>query len=377
MFLNVVSLLVGFLCLFVVLLMLLNPNLNRKTNGYLIIILVVVGLQRFLYSIEVLGFTDFTFSPLKMRPTLVFYIVTVYYLFFSRLISSTSSLKKELLHFILPMVFFAFNFWYVNYRLFSFFYLLYSIVYFTFTVGKVREFFYRKNQSILGKISNQAIKTWLLLMLAVSFLLIVYSNYFLFSNLSHKIILSHFYRYSSLIWFVILIYMFKNPVLIFGEFSLLKSLHKNTPQDLLIWSVKPLKVIEEKDSVVYTTIIKKIDSIVSDIQTLQKSVPLISTRTLTAKTIAQELKIAKSHLDLVFKYYCHYSINDFSNLVKINYAVTLINEGYLESYTVAYLGERCLFNSRFTFSKNFKKFIGVSVSDFVKSIAKLNGLCVI
>lgn len=377
MFLNVVSLLVGFLCLFVVLLMLLNPNLNRKTNGYLIIILVVVGLQRFLYSIEVLGFTDFTFSPLKMRPTLVFYIVTVYYLFFSRLISSTSSLKKELLHFILPMVFFAFNFWYVNYRLFSFFYLLYSIVYFTFIVGKVREFFYRKNQSILGKIINQAIKTWLLLMLAVSFLLIVYSNYFLFSNLSHKIILSHFYRYSSLIWFVILIYMFKNPVLIFGEFSLLKSLHKNTPQDLLIWSVKPLKVIEGKDLVVYTTIIKKIDSIVSDIQTLQKSVPLISTTTLTAKTIAQELKIAKSHLDLVFKYYCHYSINDFSNLVKINYAVTLINEGYLESYTVAYLGERCLFNSRFTFSKNFKKFIGVSISDFVKSSAKQNGLCVI
>jgi len=367
MFLNVVCLLVGFLCLFVVLLMFLNPNPNRKTNGYLIIILMVVGLQRFLYSIEVLGFTDFTFSPLKIRRTLIFYIVTVYYLFFSRLISTTSSLKKELLHFILPTVFLAFNFWYVNYRLFSFFYLLYSIVYFIFIVGKVREFFYRKNQSILGKISNQAIKTWLLLMLAVSFSLIIYSNYFLFSNLSYKIILSNFYRYSSLIWFVILIYMFRNPIIIFGENNLLKSLQKNAPQDLLIWNVKPLKVIEEKDLIVYNAVKARIDAILMDIQVLQKSVPLITKITLTADTLAKELKIPRRHLELVFKYYCHYSINDFSNLVKINYAVTLINEGYLESYTVASLGERCLFNSRFTFSKNFKKFIGMSVSDFVNT----------
>ena len=365
MFLNVLSLLVGFLCLFVVLLMFLNPNPNRRTNGYLIVILMVVGLQRFLYSIEVLGLTKGTFSPLKIKPILVFYIVAVYYLFFSRLINSSSSLKKELLHFILPTVLIVVNFWYVNYSLFSFFYLLYSIVYFIFIVGKVREFFYRKNQSMLGKMSSQTIKTWLLLMLAVSFLLIIYSNCFLFSDLYYKIILSEFYRYSSLIWFVILLYMFKNPVLIFGELNLLKSVQKNTPQDIIIWNAKPLRVIEDKDKLLYNAIVDKIDSLILDIQTLQKSVPIISSTTLTTKAIAQELKIPKSHLDLVFKYYCHYSVNDFSNLVKVNYALSLINDGYLKSYTVASLGEKCLFNSRFTFSKNFKKFIGVSVSDFV------------
>ena len=365
MFLNVLSLLVGFLCLFVVLLMFLNPNPNRRTNGYLIVILMVVGLQRFLYSIEALGFTEIIFSPLKIKPILVFYIVTVYYLFFSRLINSTSSFKKELLHFILPTVLIVVNFWYVNYSLFSFFYLLYSIVYFIFIVGKVREFFYRKNQSMLGKMSSQTIKTWLLLMLAVSFLLIIYSNCFLFSDLYYKIILSEFYRYSSLIWFVILLYMFKNPVLIFGELNLLKSVQKNTPQDIIIWNAKPLRVIEDKDKLLYNAIVDKIDSLILDIQTLQKSVPIISSTTLTTKAIAQELKIPKSHLDLVFKYYCHYSVNDFSNLVKVNYALSLINDGYLKSYTVASLGEKCLFNSRFTFSKNFKKFIGVSVSDFV------------
>lgn len=111
-----------------------------------------------------------------------------------------------------------------------------------------------------------------------------------------------------------------------------------------------------------------------DIQVLQKSVPLISTTTLTAETLAKELKIPKSHLELIFKYYCNYSINDFGNLVKVSYSLSLIREGYLENYTVAYLGEICLFNSRFTFSKNFKKFTGVSVSDFVKSQTKTTGL---
>ena len=75
----------------------------------------------------------------------------------------------------------------------------------------------------------------------------------------------------------------------------------------------------------------------------------------------------------MFKYYCNYSVSDFTNLVKINYAVLLINEEYLDNYTIEHLGEVCLFNSRFTFSKNFKKFMGLSVSDYVinrKSIHK-------
>lgn len=367
MFLNVLSLLVGFLCLFVVLLMFINPNPTRKTNGYLIAILLIVGLQRFLYSIEALGFTEITFSPLKIRPTLVFYIVTIYYLFFSRLISSTNSLKKELLHFILPTVFIIINFWYVNYRLFSFFYLLYSIIYFILIVGKIREFFSRKNQSILDKMSSQGIKTWLLLMLAVSFLLIAYSNCFLLSDLYYQMVIGEFYRYSSLVWFLILIYMFKNPMIIFGEHHLLKSLQKNASQDILIWNTKPMKAIEEKDKLLFNTISVKIESTILEIQKLQKSIPIISTTTLTTKTVAQELNIPKSHLLLIFKYYSNYSINDFGNLVKVSYSLSLIREGYLENYTVAYLGEKCLFNSRFTFSKNFKKFTGISVTDFAKS----------
>lgn len=368
MFLNVVSLLVGFLCLFVVVLMLFNPKPNRKTNVYLIMILFVAGLQRFVNAIEVLGFTTITYSPLKIRLTVAFFIVPIYYLFFRRLIRRNSKLKKELLHFILPTVLILIDILMVDYKLSYLLYLAFTLFYFVSIMLLVKELIQMKKLSMFEKGNYKTIRTWALLITIVTFLLVVYSNYFLFSEAKPRISLNVFYRISSLLWLAVLIYMFRNPIIIFGENNLLKSLQKNAPQDLLIWNVKPLKVIEEKDLIVYNAIKARIDTILMDIQVLQESVPLIAKITLTADALAKEIKIPRRHLELIFKYYCHYSINDFSNLVKINYAVTLINEGYLESYTVASLGEKCLFNSRFTFSKNFKKFIGVSVSDFVNTI---------
>lgn len=363
MFLNVVSLLVGFLCLFVVFLMLISTKTNRKANRYLILILFIAGLQRFVNAVEVLGFTTITYSPLKIRFTFAFFIIPIYYLFFRRLIQRNSKLKKEFLHFILPTVLVLMNS--NNYYISYYFYLAFSVFYFVSILLLVKELTQMKKLSMLEKSNYNTIRTWVFLMTIITFLLVVYSNYFLFSETKPRINLNVFYRFSSLLWLVTIIYMFRNPIIIFGEHHLIKSLQKNAHQDIVIWNTKPLRLIENKDRLLYSTIFNTIDSIILDIQKLQRSIPVISTTTLTAKTIAQELKIPKSHLDLVFKYYCHYSVNDFSNLVKVNFALTLINEGYLKSYTVASLGEKCLFNSRFTFSKNFKKFIGISVSDFV------------
>lgn len=367
MYLDVVSLLVGFLCLFVVFLMLFNKEPNRKTNGYLIAILIVVGLQRFLYAVEVLGFTNSTYSPLKIKPLLAFYIVPVYYLFFSRLIYGTGVLKKELLHFIFPTTLLLINFVFHDYAVNRILYLCYTVVYFVFIIISIKKFIYRKNPSMLDKISYKAIKSWLILMISITLILIVYSNWLSFQDLSSQMNLNSFYMYSSLVWFGLLLYMFKNPVIIFGEHSLLKNIQLNEPQDFEIWNHKSLKAIEDKDKIVHQTILSRVESVILEIQILQKKVDLLDKTPLNAETLAKELKMPKRHLDFIFKYYCHYSINDFSNLIKVNYALLLISEGYLNKYTIDSLGKKCLFNSRFTFYKNFKKFVGVSVSDFVSN----------
>ncbi len=367
MFLDVVSLLVGFLCLFVVLLMIFNQKPNRKTNGYLITILVVVGLQRFLYAIEALGLTNITYSPLKIKPLLAFYIVPVYYLFFRRLIDGKRDFKKEVLHFIFPSLLILFSIINTDYAINHLFYLGYSVLYFVFILVSIKKFIHRKNPSIIDKTSYQSIKSWLFIMTIMTLLLIIYSNCLAFQDLTYQMNLDDFYRYSSLVWFSLVLYMFKNPVIIFGEHALLKNIHLNAPQDFETWSRKPLKLVNDKDRKVYNTILNRVESIILEIQTLQKSPDLLSQTSLTTETLAKELKIPKRHIDFIFKYYCHYSINDFSNLVKVNYALSLIKGGYLDKFTVDSLGKKCLFNSRFTFSKNFKKFVGVSVSDFGNS----------
>lgn len=365
MFLNVISLLVGFLCLFVVVLMIFNAKPNRKRNVYLIIILFIAGLQRFINGIEILGLTEFTYSPLKNRLSAAFFIVPVYYLFFQRLIKSNSNIKLELVHFIIPVFLFLVDLFADEFGINYFFYLLFSSIYFGATLYLVSILIRRKNRSMYEIGYFKTIRTWTILMTLMTFLLLIFSNYFLLKERDSGINLNDFYRYSSLLWLLALIYIFKNPVIIFGEQNLLKSIQHDEPQEFLIWSRKPLKSIEEKDAVLSNNISAKIDTIILSVQKLQKSSHALSKITFTASNLAKELKIPRSHVEFVFKHYCHYSINDFSNLVKINYAVSLINEGYLEKYTIASLGDKCLFNSRFTFSKNFKKFMGISVSDYI------------
>jgi AraC-like DNA-binding protein len=372
MFLNVLSLLVGFLCLLVVVLMLFNPRSNRKTNVYLIIILFVVGFQRFVNAIEVLEFTKVIYSPLKIRLTFSFFIVPIYYLFFKRLIQGAGKLKVELLHFILPTLLVLVNIFLLKNGLSYYFYLAFSCFYFGSILLMVNEFIKIKKRSKFEEGTYKTIRTWTLLMVIMVFSLVVFSNYFLFSEVKSGMNLNDFYRFSSLLWLIALIYIFKNPVIIFGEQNLIKNIQANQPQEFLIWSSKSLRAIENKDLILSNNISDRIDSFILNIQKLQKSKPALSKITFTANNLAKELNLPRSHVEFVFKYYCYYSINDFSNLVKINYAVSLMNDGYLENFTIASLGDKCLFNSRFTFSKNFKKFMGVSVSDYVIGNLKIN-----
>ena len=374
MFLDILSLLVGFLCLFVMVLILLNNRANRKTNIYIVVILFIAGLQRFVNALEILDFTSKVYSPLKLRLSLAFFIVPIYYLFFRRLILVKPNTKTELLHFILPTVILIIDIVIFPFHVYNLFYLGFSLSYLVATLLLIYKMVNTKNRSLLDEGYYKTIRSWTFLMLSITFSLFVFSNYFLFSENRSPNLLLNFYRFSSLLWLVALIYIFKNPILIFGEKVLLNSIKSNDPQRFLIWSQKPLKAIEEKDKLLYTNILNNIDTIVIHIQNLQKSPTALSTISFTPVTLSKELKVPKSHLELIFKYYCHYSVNDFSNLVKINYAIMLINDGHLEKYTIEHLGTACLFNSRFTFSKNFKKFIGVSVSDYLDNTREINTL---
>jgi AraC-like DNA-binding protein len=290
-------------------------------------------------------------------------------LFFKRIMVKNFMFRKELLHFIFPTLLLLINYWFVNFKTFAAVYTVYSIIYIIMLFLKVKTFFYTKDKTILGQMNKNVIKTWLILMLFIAVSSSLYSTIIVFSDTHNQIIITNYLKYSSLLWFIPLYYLFSNPNIIFGEEYLLKKLKKIRPQEHLIWNAKPLKNIVDIDKKLYNSVFNRINTIIIGIQNLEKSVPIISKKALNTKIIAEELNIPKRHVDLIFKYYCHYSVKDYSNLIKINYALTLINEGYLNEYTVEALGEKCLFMSRFTFSQNFKKFVGTSVREYTYAVA--------
>jgi AraC-like DNA-binding protein len=369
MLLNIISLFVGFLSLFIILLIFINPIKSNERNIYFILILFISGILRFSNGFKVLNLTQFNYTLIIIKPVLAFYIVPVYYLFFQRIMVKNFMFRKELLHFIFPTLLLLINYWFVNFKTFAAVYAVYSIIYIIMLFLKVKTFFYTKDKTILGQMNKNVIKTWLILMLFVAVSSSLYSTIIVFSDTHNQIIITNYLKYSSLLWFIPLYYLFSNPNIIFGEEYLLKKLKKISPQEHLIWNAKPLKNIVDIDKKLYNSIFNRINRIIIDIQNLEESVPIISTKPLNTAIISEELNIPKRHVNLIFKYYCHYSVKEYSNLIQINYSLTLINDGYLNEYTVQALGEKCLFKSRFTFSQNFKKFIGTSVSEYTYAFA--------
>lgn len=365
MALIVLSLLVGFLCIFLVLLLSISRTaISFKANPYFTLILIIVGLQRFANALHGIAITTDNFSILNKLPILVFYFVPIYYLFFLRQLKLSQSLKMELIHFIIPTLILGINIMYVNFDLFGLIYIVFSTAYFTVIILKLKNYFLKKNVSIYDNIEGRKIKSWLLLMFITSIVTLGYTYAIVLSGLDYEISLGNFYIYTSLLWFLTLFYTFVNPVIIFGEKYFVKHINDNSYKEFKIWSTKPIESIQSKDQKLYTSISLKIDSTILTIKKLQDQNNVISKNTLTTKVIAQELKLPKSHIDLIFKYHCNYSVKEYSNLIKIKFALKLIRDGYLSKYTIASLGEKCLFNSRYTFYQNFKKYVGVSVNEF-------------
>jgi YesN/AraC family two-component response regulator len=63
--------------------------------------------------------------------------------------------------------------------------------------------------------------------------------------------------------------------------------------------------------------------------------------------------------------YCgNFTNGEYVNVLRINYAITLIRKGYLLTHTIDSLSKKTLFVIGNTFYLNFKKLMGESPSEF-------------
>lgn len=346
---------------------LFNKENKSKTNFYFIIILLLFGLIRFEFSLETLGIISTNTNPLRFRASLGLILIPVLYLFLHKLIKQQAQSIKDLYYFIptiLSLIIIEIS-PIINLDTHKYISLINFAAYYLSILYQFRILFYIKKCDFQTTKYLQSIKAWFLIVLFFFTTIIILGITILFVVENRIQIMQNFYKYSSFIWLFIFYYLFKNPIIIFGEKYLINNILISKKEDFLIWSLTANRKTEEKDLPLYKNCKDNIANLIFEIRKIEDNELIISKETLKLDFLTKFLKTPRSHLEFVFKYHCQYSVNDYVNLIKIKYALRLIDSGYLNSMTINALAEKTLFSSRTTFFLNFKKFMGIPITTYV------------
>lgn len=91
---------------------------------------------------------------------------------------------------------------------------------------------------------------------------------------------------------------------------------------------------------------------------------------LTLNDLAQSLGVHPNHLSQVINSKENKSFYDLVNEKRIEEFIRLISQPAYQQYTLVSVAYDCGFNSKATFNRNFKKYTGLTPTDYVKTVAK-------
>jgi len=366
MLLSFFSFIVGLALLLLVFFVLINRQKDKKLNLYFLIIIGVLGLNRFLLGVEEFNLIDSFKSPMKNNFMHQFFMLVLGYLFFDNLLFKITPYKKVILHLLFPVVFV------LGTVLFPIKFGLIKVVFFLFSTGYVvfpgylvwKYVYKRKNYKDL--IHFQSIKAFALLSYSVYFIFYVVYNYMFLTNpqqtgSGH---FDQFYMISSWGLLFLIIYIFRNPVILYGEQLLLKNLKNTSKEEVAAWRSVKLEPTEQEDLDVERKVKHKVEAIIFAIKKFEEELLEEFVELPSLKELAFKLDFPQSHLKYVFNYYSFCTFGEYQNNLKIKFALKLIKSGYLDTRTIDSLATRCLFANKRTFYRNFKKWVGYTPSEY-------------
>jgi len=366
MLLSFFSFLVGFALILLVFFVLINRQKDKKLNLYFLIIIGIFGMNRFLLGVEEFNLIDSFKSPIKDNFMHQFFTVVVSYLFFDNLLFKVTPFKKVILHFIFPAVFVLGTVLFpLNFLVIKVVFFLFSTVYVVFPGFLVWKYMYqRKNYK--DRIHYQSIKDLALLSYSVYFIFYVVYNYMFLTNpqQSGSGHFDQFYMISSWGLLFLIIYIFRNPVILYGEQLLLKNLTNTSKEEVVAWRSIKLEPTELEDLDVEKKVKTKVEEIIFAIKKFEEELLVEFEELPSLKELALKLDYPQSHLKYVFNYYSFCTFGEYQNNLKIKFALKLIKAGYLDNHTIDSLATRCLFTNRITFYRNFKKWVGYTTSEY-------------
>jgi AraC-like DNA-binding protein len=360
------SFFIGFALLLIIFVVLIAREKDKKPDIYFLIILSVAGAQRFFQGIESFELIESFTNPLVGKFSIQFFMFVVGYLFFVNLFNINISYKKIILHFVFP------TFLAVTIKLFNLDIKLIKEVFFPFSslyivlVALLFRKFVGKRKNHREQLHFQSVKVWASMTFAIFISIYILINYVSLRNNQETVsgIFVQFYNLTSIMWLIFIVYILKNPIILYGHQLLLKNLNTNSKEEVAVWRNTKLEPTELEDLELEKKVKPKVEAIIFAIKKFEEELLEEFEELPSLKELAFKLDYPQSHLKYVFTYYSFCTFGEYQNNLKVKFALKLIKSGYLDTRTIDSLASRCLFKNRITFYRNFKKWVGYTTSEY-------------
>lgn len=360
-----ISLFTGAFCFFTIFTVLSFGRNENLFNNFWIVALTLVGFVR-LFPFLNYVLDDSGYSVLLPIATLsVYFVLPLVYLNFKIIIRGQVN-KSWIIHLIVPIVtsILFLTIAEISRTYFAIFFICFYLFYMVKSASLVINYLQRVDYNLIENLWKKRIKVYLLVLLLAKLLgiIVLVVQILRFISSKENFDFNTALALGSIGWILVLVYTILNKDIVISKskFSGLKN------GMILFWSSKSLRKIEKSDIALYDKL--DVTSLIDKILDLESKFEFIKDNELDKRYISKTLKVPEYQVRLLFAYHNFLSSTEYKNAIKINQSVRLLNKGYLDSLTVDSLSQKVGFKSRITFYNNFRKFIGVSVSDYVKSI---------
>ena len=364
--LSILSFFVGGVLLLLVSVSLFDTKRELKSSIFFLAILTISGVQRVVFglsSFKILGPIE---NPFEKSLLFAFFIPPIYYLFFEGLLYQKISRKTLPLHFGLSFLLVGLSLgldW--NKSINQTVFLVYSSGYILRLIYLVWTYFAkRKSQRELGYFKS--IRVWAYLMMVAFLLIYGFANFIYGKALedTQDKVLGEFYGLTSFLWLFICFYLLRNPRILYGELRLLEHINAGAPEEIAIWRSKKKGQTSTQDLGVEKQIAPRIETLLFALKKMEQAWSEELLEVPSLKSLSFQLDCPQSHVKYLFKYYGNFTYGEYVNVLRINYAISLIRKGYLLTHTIDSLSKKTLFVSGNTFYLNFKKLTGESPSEY-------------
>ena len=345
-------------------------------NTFIVVIFLLFGfriiINQFIPSVELED------TPQIKEPLHLFFLggYNIFYFYIRSLVRGYERLSWNDLYYFLPSVIlivinYLILFYFPNFRveknvlnLLTIFSLHSFIIYKTITILKNSIW---DKKEIKQYANPELLKKWVVFCVSIFILLSMkfYTSINLNNFSSNDLRNSNLTFVNSLFFLILVIIVLSSPKLFYGDKRLKLAAIDSSPKSKLIhfhklWLKKCKKITNEQDKLLNVRIGSIMERISAKISMNDFDPNLFRNPDFEVSEFAKDLGFPKSHVYFLFKYYSKISFVEFRTMVRINLAITEIDNGYIHENTMESLAITIGFSSYNPFFNGFKKHIGIS-----------------